>query len=268
MTGTLQIGPFILAYDRLLAIGLILILLVLAEVLARRSGSRLSTHVWISLIVGVGIARLAYVLLNLPAFAVDPWATVAIWQGGFLLWPGAVAAAGALLLFQGLHRASLILTAAIAVLALAFSITNATLLVAGPQPLPKGLTLTSLDGNQVSLDTLDSQPFIVNLWATWCPPCQREMPMLVDVASTSSIPILLANQGETTDTIRRYLDRKAFDADAVWRDPDYSLQVVTASPALPATFFVDQSGMVTHVHTGEISRAALRNQIRKLEKTR
>ncbi|WP_300381047.1 TlpA disulfide reductase family protein [Henriciella sp.] len=268
MTGTLNIGPFVLTYDRLLALGLILILLVLSEFLSRRSNSKLSTHVWISLLVGVGVARLAYVLLNWSAFAVDPWTIAAIWQGGFLLWPGAIAAAGALLLFQGLHRASLMLTAAIAVLALTFSITNAALLAAEPKPLPKGLTVTSLDGNQVSLDTLESQPFIVNLWATWCPPCQREMPMLVDVASTSSVPILLANQGETLDTIRRYLDRKGFDTGAVWRDPDYSLQSVTASPVLPTTFFVDQSGMVTHIHTGEISRAALKKQIRKLEKTR
>jgi thiol-disulfide isomerase/thioredoxin len=46
-----------------------------------------------------------------------------------------------------------------------------------PVPL---VELRRLDGTPVQLRTLSDKPMVINLWATWCPPCRREMPALQD----------------------------------------------------------------------------------------
>jgi thiol-disulfide isomerase/thioredoxin len=64
-------------------------------------------------------------------------------------------------------------------------------------PFPYHLNLTTPSGAPLPLDRFRGRPFVVNLWATWCGPCRRELPMLDAVASRpGEVPILLADQGE------------------------------------------------------------------------
>ena len=129
------------------------------------------------------------------------------------------------------------------------------------------IALTDLAGQQIALSE-PGQPMVINLWATWCPPCRREMPMLIEVAEDSPVPVLLANQGENQATIRAFLAEQQLSDDAVLTDPNGMLGRAVASPALPTTLFVDAAGEVVDVHAGEISRAALTAAIRDLQRTR
>ncbi|MAG40342.1 MAG: hypothetical protein CL820_03070 [Croceicoccus sp.] len=133
-----------------------------------------------------------------------------------------------------------------------------------PRPLPDLPQLERLGGSPVTPEDLTGQPFVVNLWATWCPPCRRELPMLADMAATSDIPILLINQGEEPRAIQDYLLANRVSPAAVVLDRSSAMMRALENTALPATLFVDESGQVVATHVGEISRAAMTAQMDEL----
>ena len=101
-------------------------------------------------------------------------------------------------------RPAVALAATIALLAATY-VGVSTLLRPEPRPLPAQTALESWSGETVALPQLRGKPVVINLWASWCLPCRREMPMLVDAASRSSVPILLVNSGEQRSAADRFL---------------------------------------------------------------
>lgn len=265
MDGVLQLGPLMLATDRAIAVALLWAFVAIGGAVAHRSDPRAARTAWLALLAGIVAARIAFIAANFSAFREDPWSTLFLWQGGFSRLVGVAAAALLIVVALGRSRAGLALLAALAGLA---SINGAATVLLAPEPraLPSGLALATLDGRSVDLAAARGQPMVINLWATWCPPCRREMPMLIDVAATSTIPVLLANQGETAAQIRTYLKREDLPADAIRLDPEGALASATGSSALPTTLFIDAVGRVRKTHSGEISRATLTAAIRELER--
>ena len=190
---------------------------------------------------------------------------LAFWQGGFELWPGAIAAGFVLLLTL---RDNPTLARALAALAVCtFGLSAMQALIRQPaRLLPPVAALHRLDGGMVSLAAYRGKPVIINLWATWCPPCRRELPMLAELANTSPVPILLADQGEDAARVRAFLSQQHIPTDAVLLDPGSSLSNALGSGVYPTTLFVDAHGSITATHIGEISRAALLDQQAQLQK--
>ncbi|MFD1960600.1 prolipoprotein diacylglyceryl transferase family protein [Novosphingobium panipatense] len=253
-----------LASDRLFAVAALWLFLSAGTWIGARTESRAARAAWVAALAGVLVARLAYVAENFTAFAVEPWTILAFWQGGFTIWAGVAAAAVMVALLLGRQRATGGLLASLAALAL----THMGMMhwLAPPaRPLPQGIVLAQMDGQSLPLDSLRGRPFALNLWATWCPPCRREMPMLIDVASGSKVPILLVNQREGQAAITAYLKREKLSAASIAVDPTGSLSEATQAQAFPTTLFVDATGRIRSIHAGEISRAALTAAIRDLE---
>ncbi|RIA47181.1 thiol-disulfide isomerase/thioredoxin [Hephaestia caeni] len=265
MDGIIQIGPLMLASDRLLAVAALWLFLSAGAWIGTRTSSRAGRVAWIAVAIGILAARVAYVAENYTAFAAEPWTVIALWQGGFTIWPGVGAAAAAAALLLGRQRATGGLLVSLAALALAhMGLTH--WLAPSIRPLPQGIVLADMNGKTLSLYSLRGQPFVLNLWATWCPPCRREMPMLIDVASGSKVPILLVNQRETPAVIAAYLKREKLATSALVLDPVGVLGEATGAQAFPTTLFVDAAGQIRSTHAGEISRAALTAAIRDLER--
>lgn len=141
---------------------------------------------------------------------------------------------------------------------------NHLLLAQSRQPFPKDLAVHNMAGEEVPLDSYRGKPFVINLWASWCPPCQREMPMLIEEMGTSPTPILLVNQGEDGHVVKEWLTRQQFSEADILLDHDQSVSQGIRSTGLPVTLFVNADGIVEKLHVGEISRASLRAEIRKL----
>src|SRR3546814_20011795 len=129
---------------------------------------------------------------------------LAFWQGGFELWPGAIAAGLVLLLTLPDNRTLARALAALAVCTFGLSAMQA--LIRQPaRPLPPVAALHRLDGGAVSLAAYRGKPVLINLWATWCPPCRRELPMLADrqsVVSGKSVSVRVDLGG------RRFIKKK------------------------------------------------------------
>jgi peroxiredoxin len=136
------------------------------------------------------------------------------------------------------------------------------------------LTVTRDDGPEVSLVDLDGHPVRLadlrgklvwlNFWATWCPPCQAETPVLRDMDAEfgdQGLAIVgIAVQETTPDDVRAYADRYqlgyriAFDASADF----FHLYRVYA---LPTQFFIDPNGRILEVITGPMSDTSARSRI-------
>lgn len=220
-----------------------------------------------ALLVGLLAARLGYVLRWWPEYAVAPWSILAIGDGGFLWWIGLPAA----LAFVGWRSAGqprlrTPLLAGIAAGMLAWFALGATLalLQRSAPPLPD-IAVVTLDGSPARLDASAGKPVVLNLWATWCPPCRREMPVFEDaVQAYPEVHFVLLNQGEDAATISNYLDREGLHLHAqVLLDLHSLAMPATNTRGLPTTLFFDADGHLVDTHMGELTRASLADTLRK-----
>lgn len=262
----LQLGPLAMAADRAAAVLAIWAFVGIGGLVASRADTKAGRVSWVAAGVGIVAARIGYVLENLSAYLVEPWTMLALWQGGFSPWAGVAAAAATVVAMLGRQRAGVVLIGALAALWMAHGALTA-LTAPATRAMPDGIALATVDGQSFRLDSLRGQPFVLNLWATWCPPCRREMPMLVDVAQSSTVPILLVNQGETAGQVKEFLSDNRLPGESVALDTTQRVAAATRARAYPTTVFVDADGKIVGVHAGEISRAALTAAIRDLERT-
>lgn len=262
----LQLGPFVISSERFIALlGLGLFVLV-AEVLARRTPSEASSHdlsawagntVWV-LLLG---SRLGFVLNHLNVYLAQPLSALYFWQGGFApLW-GVLAAAVYSFWYarkKQLQLKSILLPALTGLLVwtLALVVTSNRFRTVEPVALPE-LTLESLYTPAVNLASFTGQPVVVNIWATWCGPCARELPMLSEVAATSEVPFLLIDQLESREKVASYLSQRGLEPRYVLLDTRGELAEVFRVKGTPTTLFFDSDGSLSKRHVGELSRALL-----------
>ena len=219
-----------------------------------------------AVLVGLLAARLGYVLRWWPEYMAAPKSIIAIGDGGFLWWAGLPAA----LLFAWWatrRRAPLRkpLLAGIAAGMLAWAAFGGMLVMMqrSVPPLP-AFELATLDGEPVTLAALSGRPMVLNLWATWCPPCRREMPVLEDAqAKYPGVAFVLVNQGEDRGTIRDYLDAAGLELDHVLLDPHSRAMLDTGTRGLPTTLFFNAEGRLVDTHMGELTRASLADTLRR-----
>ena len=119
--------------------------------------------------------------------------------------------------------------------------------------------VTLLNGETTTLAALaDGRPLVVNLWATWCPPCRREMPVLAAAQRREpGIGFVFANQAESRAVVERYLNASELTLTHVALDRYAELGRVAGSDVLPATLFYDADGRLIETHLGELSAATL-----------
>lgn len=251
------LGPLIFAADRFAAIAAAGVFYLIASLLSRRLDRRLEAWAGYAMLAGLITARAGHVLLNASSFADEPWRALAIWQGGFSIPAAAVGIALASALFavnaRFLAGAGAALMAGSLVGVSVLQLTRATYGQAAPET-----RMHSLSGETVSLSAFTGSPMVINLWASWCPPCRREMPMLAKVAAErSEVSFIFVNQGESIPTIARYLARDRLTLSNVLLDRTMALPRHYGTPGLPVTLFLRADGTLASLHIGEISREAL-----------
>lgn len=133
---------------------------------------------------------------------------------------------------------------------------------AGPAEWPD-VPLTALEGGTVKLAALaQGRPMVLNLWATWCPPCREEMPLLaLSQQRESGVRFVFANQGESAATVQRYLFEEILALDHVLLDPASRLRPAVAARGLPTTLFYDAEGRLVARHVGVLSKAVLESKL-------
>jgi len=112
-----------------------------------------------------------------------------------------------------------------------------------PQEAP-AFALRDHLGNPVSLADYRGKVVVINFWATWCPPCRREMPSLNRAAAwlkKYDVEMLAINSGERPGRVEKFLQKQPMDF-PVLLDPDSRVSSDWEATRLPITYVVDQQG--------------------------
>lgn len=264
-----NLGPFALQVSHLLLLAALLVATGVGHLVGRQQqigiGNSLIDMLWAALLA----ARLAFIATWFELYRNAPWSMLDIRDGGFTPWAGLLAASG-VALWRGwrrpLLRQPLIwgMTAGLLAWGAMFGVMGAVDKASKPG-LPT-VALTTLAGEPTQLAALaKGKPMVVNLWASWCPPCRREMPVLAAAQQQETqVTFVFANQGEDSAAALRYLSAGQLNLANVLLDPGTALGRAIGSTALPTTLFYDASGQLVDTHLGELSAASLASKLNRL----
>ncbi|HMO57217.1 MAG TPA: redoxin domain-containing protein [Roseiflexaceae bacterium] len=135
------------------------------------------------------------------------------------------------------------------------------------KPAPP-FTLETVDGRIVSLSDYQGQVVLVNIWATWCPPCVRETPRLVRVYEEFKDQGFVMLGINTTyqdkrDAVTTFVrDQKI--SYPVLLDLDGTVGTVYGGRLMPTTYLIDRDGKIVVTKVGEVDEAQLREQVAAL----
>ena len=142
---------------------------------------------------------------------------------------------------------------------------DAAALTAKPAP---DFTLEALDGGKVSLSQYRGQVVLVNFWATWCPPCVREMPSLVRVYEQYKDQGFVVLGINTT-----YQDDRAKVAQfvqdngvrfPVLLEPDPVVTAGYGSRLMPTSYLIDRNGKIVYTRVGQVDEQNLSERVAAL----
>ena len=127
-----------------------------------------------------------------------------------------------------------------------------------------GFTLSTTDGSRVSLASLAGKPVVINFWATYCPPCKAEMPLLEKRAGPQSgVQLVLVNEGDSRQAARNFLDSLGIH-DQSLLDSDLRVGRDYGVIAFPTTVFIHADGTLAARHIGQLDDSVLAAQISNL----
>ena len=126
-------------------------------------------------------------------------------------------------------------------------LTHGLTVIAQPQPAP-ALILADMDGKMHDLSDLKGKVVVVNFWATWCPPCRREMPSLERLKQrlqSRGLAVLAVDVGEDADTVFAFTGQlEPAPTFPLLLDRDSQAMQRWKVKGLPTTFVIDQQGRV------------------------
>ncbi|MBW3760209.1 DsbE family thiol:disulfide interchange protein [Aeromonas jandaei] len=119
-----------------------------------------------------------------------------------------------------------------------------------------------LDGSPIQTASLKGEPFVLNIWASWCPNCRAEHPLLKELAS--AVPLYGLNYRDKGDAARAWLIPAGNPYRAVLADPDGKLALELGVYGTPETYLFDANGALLTRHTGLLTREIWQRQFAPL----
>ncbi len=116
--------------------------------------------------------------------------------------------------------------------------------------------LSDLNGQRVRLSALRGKPILLNFWASWCPPCRKEMPDLQEFFSAygDRISVVGVNWNDHVETVREFLTQYGITYINLL-DADGRVFVLYELTGLPTSFFIDEAGIIRGQWLGTMSAA-------------
>ena len=267
MSAVLHFGPLAIPGDLLIQVVAIFAGMLLARYLGSQVARNIESIAWRIVLVGFVSSRLMVVLRYREAYFASPLDILDIRDGGwnapfgyFVAWFYSV------LMMKSrppLRRALL------SGLGIATLIWLAGMLISAPDSEGvrlKSEPLSTLEGEQITLNQFQGKPTVVNLWATWCPPCGREMPAFEQAQNAHpDVNFVFLNQGEAASSVQQFLHANELDLHHVFLDSKGLVGGQFSRGMLPTTIFFDAKGRLVDIRMGELSYASLLQRLEKIE---
>ncbi len=124
-------------------------------------------------------------------------------------------------------------------------------------------TLTGLDGTSVRLSDFRGKTVLLNFWATWCGPCRKEFPELVNLSQLEAnhgLVVLAVDVSESRDDVARFAQELGVTFPIVL-DSESTVAHSYRLVGLPTSFFVDGDGVVRAQQLGPLTEASLASKL-------
>ena len=121
------------------------------------------------------------------------------------------------------------------------------------QAVPE-VELKDADDEAASLAEAKGKPLLVNIWATWCAPCVKELPTLQALAEQPGAPRVVAVSQDMAPrgSVDAFLDKNRLGDLEVWHDPKMELSGALDAQVLPTTVLYDASGKEVWRYVGDL----------------
>ncbi len=143
---------------------------------------------------------------------------------------------------------------------------TATTTTNSSEAMAPDFVLTDTKGNQIKLSDYRGKVVILDFWATWCPPCRRGIPDLIDLQKTYKNKLAVIGISLDTDSkkdVVPFIKEYGINYKVAYGDNNV-VQKYGNIQSIPTTFIIDQNGKIVNSYIGLQRKETFENQIKAL----
>ena len=128
------------------------------------------------------------------------------------------------------------------------------------------LPLLMTPGKRFSERDMLGQVWVLNVWASWCPPCLVEHPVVTRVAKSGLAPVVGLNYKDARDEALPWLERNGNPYQLIAFDADGRIGIDYGVYGVPETYVIDRNGVIRYKHIGPLTADVVQQKLEPLLK--
>lgn len=132
------------------------------------------------------------------------------------------------------------------------------------KPVPEFSVASLMTGQTITNETLKGEMYLLNVWASWCPSCRVEHPMITEFARQNIIPVYGLNYKDEMPAAKAWLNQFGNPYKDILIDKQGLVGIDFGVYGAPETFLIDAQGIIRHKIIGELTPMNIQNELMPL----